>query len=140
MNMRRMILRRGLGLLGAGALLDSGGIRPSLNMPPSPPATGTQDGSTSDHDARRALAEPFWKKRRKIEREIYLRQRCWNEQDPDLCVLQSTSRAWRASVMHTRLSAQISIIDELERRVSAIWEEPFEKIKEIALSWIRGDA
>ena len=125
--MRRMILRRGLGLLGAGALLGDSGLRNAIAMPPSPGvsvSTASELPSSRGENERRALANPIWKKRHAYDRQYYLRQQCWNNQDADLRVLQSTSQAWRASVMYDRITKHNSIVDEFERRVDAIWNEP----------------
>lgn len=136
--LRRLILKRGLtALLGGAVALSSG--RGDLNE--REPSVGPSImGGSDEHGTRRAWAEPFYKQKRAIEKERYLRWKAYNEPDPSLSVLLSTSPTWRAGVMYSRHKARQTIMDSLSEKVDAIWQELLAKIQGLVASWIRGDA
>ena len=132
---RRMVLRRGAGMLAA---LFATGAAGHQSPAPSP---GWQSAplnpcSETENDYRRNLAKLFFDKQRALDRKKWLTYRAWHEQDADLRVLQSTSPSFRASVMYDRLKARDSISDAISDRIDAIWQTPFAKLQEIAAKWV----
>jgi len=87
---------------------------------------------------RHLLAKPFMLERDRYWRRKNVRYQAWHNQDADLMVLRSTSQSWRASVMTERLNGEATIMDTLEQRLSAIWEEPIAKAQSLVAQWIRG--
>lgn len=134
MNMRRMALKRGLSLiLGVGAA-DAMGM-PVAASQAGPPLAASGD-TTSE---REQWIKPLRKKRDKIRRDNQRRYEAWFSQHPDLAVLRSTSQAWRMSVMKDRLRKQYTVMEALDDKMSAIWEEPLDKLRQVVASWIRSD-
>ena len=91
-----------------------------------------------DYSARHAFAKQFYEQQNKIERLKWTKFRAWNEQDPDLKILLSTSPSWRASVMYDRLKAEQTVMDAIQKRLSQVWEEPMAKLQALVTSWVRG--
>lgn len=139
---RRLLLRRGAGALAALFVatprLDPGssavnGIGGGYGQPITNSAT--DDGG---YKQRSLLAKPLTMERDRHWRRKHIRSQAWHNQDPDLMVLRSTSQAWRASVMRERLNGEASVMDTLEQRLSAIWEEPLAKVQGLVAQWIKG--
>jgi len=141
MNLRRLAIKRGLTALVGGAVAVASG-RPVGSTPyygDSLPTTASAAPSP-DGETRNMWAEIFYKQRRKLEREQHLRYRSYNEIDPDLSVLHSTSHAWRAGVMFSRHKARQSVIDEIQDRIDAIWQKPLSYLQGVIGNWLRGNA
>lgn len=132
---RRLIVRRGVGALAA--LFVAGGSQKDTRsyQPAGPPLSGAPSES-ADQDFRRKASRKFFDRQHAMEQARWLKYRSWYEQDADLLVLQSTSPSWRASVMRDRLTAERTILDGLQKKISAIWEEPLAKVHELIHAWV----
>lgn len=157
---RRLILRRGAAFLGAalmtGPKSDNVPDFPSLgSAPPSAPypsATSTMGYDTA------TLHNPFDtlererlqrenERRSNIERKIeieydvirqgrYDSRNAWNDQDDDLLVLASTTRAWRASVMRDRIKERARLRATFNEKIRRIWKEPLDALEKLATEWL----
>lgn len=142
MAARRLVLRRGFGLL-AGLAVTSGAAAPGAvpdGFIPGPRSRFASGSNVSDdgEDARRAASKPLSDKLRADRKASNRRWSAWHTQDMDLVSLGSTSRAWRMSVMKSRLAAQDTWREKLEERVDAIWSEPLDKLSALLRSWVDG--
>lgn len=137
---RRLVLRRGVSALAG--LFVATAPRPDKLILPNQFQSAHSDSSIrppasdDNHKRRRDLSAPLHVHREKAYRARHLSHEAWYCQDPDLVVLGSTSQAWRASVMRDRLKKNISIIDEFDRRINAIWSEPLDRLGEIMRGWV----
>lgn len=135
--MRRLIIRRGLTAL-AGLALSGGSAKvPTMAFPyasdMSPPRASRR---SLEQDQRDVLAQPFRDQIDALEKRRHARYRAFNDIDPDLQVLHSTSSCWRASVMYDRHRERDAPLDRLRDRLNAIWEEPLEKLQSMIAGWI----
>ena len=135
---RRLALRRGIGYLAA-AFVSTPKEVPHVHAAAGnygyPVSIGRND---HENDKRSALAEVFDRQREMQYRRAQRKYNSWFNQHGDLLTLQSTSQAWRASVMHDRLIAEEKIADSIQTKIRAIWKEPLDKITAMATKWITG--
>lgn len=139
MAARRLVLRRGFSAL-LGVALTSGAGASGRSEYPSPPLSGRFAGRADDaEDTQKQLAaKPYNDKLRAARKRAMRRREAWHEQDMDLVVLGSTSRAWRAAVMTDRIRERDTFAERLEERVSAIWDAPMDKLAALVRGWVDG--
>lgn len=137
---RRFILRRGAAVVAAA--LVSGG-KGGADVPGHIPSVSNSVGQSAvpqvdpESSQRGDFAEVFCKQRRELERQQYLRYRAWNNQDADLEVLASTSRAWRQAVMKDRIKAEITVADAIQDKIDSIWQKPLSWVTQQVGEWLK---
>src|SRR5262249_37617036 len=98
----------------------------------------TGPGEDETFRARKSAAAPYRERLQKIYAQRRRRYQAWHEQDMDLMVLGSTTRAWRASVMLDRLDKERTLTDKLDEMIDSIWDSPRDKLEALVRSWVDG--